>query len=379
MHTLPAIFSATEFEPTESSKEVKIRTSGTDQVVSNFQAGHRLEYVVKFPSKGNYRIEILCSSMYEDSAFHLELADRKISPSVKVPNTGGWNSFDWVGVVVKATKGKNLLTIVADKEYFDLSDIRVKHSSGVAVEPPDPEPPLPTDPTTPDVDNREFYHTFENGVAPFGIQAKDPSRVTICNFGRENGKAVRLQTQPGDTNVFGSGNLERCDLSLNQGLSGGFEGNEWWYAHSVMFPIDYVSPATGIGLAMDFHHTGSSGQANLHLDTSRWDNKMRFRGYGGSQDQNIYEKVLETPRKNIWYDFVYHIRWSSNSDGFVKAWMNGKFMMDHRGPTLYKGMGCYWKLANYHSATGPSSIIHDRIIRGTTAASVALGPLEGVV
>jgi hypothetical protein len=39
----------------------------------------------------------------------------------------------------------------------------------------------------------------------------------------------------------------------------------------------------------------------------------------------------------------------------------------------------YLKLANYHDDFGQqSALIHDRIIRGTTAASVALTPLEGV-
>jgi hypothetical protein len=46
--------------------------------------------------------------------------------------------------------------------------------------------------------------------------------------------------------------------------------------------------------------------------------------------------------------------------------------LEHRGPTLYAGQGCYLKLANYHTpvcdpypgCTGPaSSVIHDRVIR----------------
>jgi hypothetical protein len=47
-----------------------------------------------------------------------------------------------------------------------------------------------------------------------------------------------------------------------------------------------------------------------------------------------------------------------------------------RGPTLYAGMGCYLKLAHYHTPTPASSIIHDRVVRGTTAASVSPEPLQ---
>jgi hypothetical protein len=39
----------------------------------------------------------------------------------------------------------------------------------------------------------------------------------------------------------------------------------------------------------------------------------------------------------------------------------------------------YLKLANYHTAFGQSSsVIHDRVIRGTTWQAVSLTPLEGV-
>ena len=52
---------------------------------------------------------------------------------------------------------------------------------------------------------------------------------------------------------------------------------------------------------------------------------------------------------------------------------------DYSGPTLCSGQGCYLKLANYHTPFGkPSSVIHDRVIRGTAAATVSLTPLEGV-
>ena len=84
--------------------------------------------------------------------------------------------------------------------------------------------------------------------------------------------------------------------------------------------------------------------------------------------------------RNTWYDFVYHVKWSSGSDGYMQAWVNGVLMLDHRGPTLYTGYGVYLKLANYHSATGQaSSIIHDRVVRGPTALSVSPVPLAGVL
>jgi hypothetical protein len=63
----------------------------------------------------------------------------------------------------------------------------------------------------------------------------------------------------------------------------------------------------------------------------------------------------------------------------MEAWMNGKKVLTHNGPTLYAGQQCYLKLANYHDDFGqPSAVIHNRIIRGTSAAAVARTPLQGV-
>src|SRR5262249_47766557 len=77
--------------------------------------------------------------------------------------------------------------------------------------------------------------------------------------------------------------------------------------------------------------------------------------------------------------FVYHVKWSSGADGFFYAWVNGVQKLAYTGPTLYTGDSCYLKLANYHSPTGqPSSIIHDRVIRGSTPNAVALTMLDGV-
>jgi hypothetical protein len=84
--------------------------------------------------------------------------------------------------------------------------------------------------------------------------------------------------------------------------------------------------------------------------------------------------------KNVWYHFVYHVKWSSQADGFFDAWVNGARKMAYRGPTLYPDQGCYLKLANYHAAFGkPTSVIHARVIRGVTARAVSAGPLEGIL
>lgn len=226
----------------------------------------------------------------------------------------------------------------------------------------------------------EFFCSFETSPTDCGFseQAKVRGRATLVDYPRRHGaKAVRLYTEPGDTAVRGSGLWQRNDLTLDQATTGCYEGAEQWWAHSVLFPGDYVVPSHG-GVVADFHHTGPSGQANFHVDAMPYG--LRLRGYGGaSVNGGRYEARLGPVVRNRWYDFVYHVKWSSGSDGYFFAWVNGVRKLAHRGPTLYAGQGCYFKLANYHSGSGlPSAVVHDRVVRGTSAAAVSPTPLEGV-
>jgi hypothetical protein len=191
--------------------------------------------------------------------------------------------------------------------------------------------------------------------------------------------------------------MERNDLWLSQAESDGFEGREAWWAHSIYFPDDFQLPTWHAYVVFDFHNSGSGPwQANFMVQNIRGatdsaPGRLGLVGYGGdSNASGRFESVIGPIVKNKWYDFVYHVRWSSGSDGFFDAWVDGVKVLSHRGPTLYAGQGVYLKLANYHvpicdpypaciGTHSASSVIHDRVLRGTTALAVAPGPLEGVL
>jgi len=220
----------------------------------------------------------------------------------------------------------------------------------------------------------------------FAQQAKAPDRVTLVEAAGRSG--VRLRTLPGDRDIAGSGEAERADLALSPEASGCFEGQEQWWAHSLLFPSDYELPvATAAdpwpwGVVFDFHHTGSRGQANFQVDVADFPPRLRFAisagpvvssGAPGSPTQRWEIGPIV---KNRWYDFVYHVRWSSHGDGWFDAWVDGKQIVHYRGPTLYAGQGCYLKLANYHTPVGkPVSVVHARVRRGPTREALGSGAL----
>ena len=233
-----------------------------------------------------------------------------------------------------------------------------------------------------------FYCAFSGSPTDCGFeeQAKG-DRAALTSIARDGGTAVVLRTRPGDINVFGSGGAERNDLSLSQDATDCYQGRQHWWSHSIRFPDDYVVPPAGgvwhWGVVFDFHHTAAGGQANLQVVSLP--KGLAFWVAGGPSvvhgpgAPGFHQAMIGPVVKNVWYDFVYNVKWSAYGDGFVKGWVNGELKLDYRGPTLYAGEGCYLKLANYHSALGrPVAVIHDRIVRGTSPYAVSSRLLEGV-
>ena len=222
-------------------------------------------------------------------------------------------------------------------------------------------------------------------VAPFGIQAKDPSRVTLVNVGGR--PWARLLTMPGDTGIAGSGTSERCDFQLSQQLSGGFEGRDEWWEHEIMFPSDYVDPpestatSWNFGVVANFHNSApGAGQANFQVQTmpvtaiaADRPTGLSFQiAYGSQASPTKKVHPIGPLVRNVPYVFRYHVRWSSGADGFFDAWVNGVQKMSYKGPTLYSGQGVYLKLANYHTAHGkPSAVLHGRVVIARTQAALA--------
>lgn len=227
----------------------------------------------------------------------------------------------------------------------------------------------------------------------FRAQARAADRATVVEVAGTRG--VRLHTRPGDSHVHGSRDAERSDLALSQRASDCYEGREHWWAHSVLFPDDYVAPPEStattwnFGAVADFHNTGrGAGQANFQVTAmpataiaADRPTGLNFQIASGSQASPTQVTYPIGPVvRNQWYNFVYHVKWSSGVDGFFDAWVNGMRKMVYRGPTLFPGQGCYLKLANYHSAFGkPTSVIHARVIRADSPRALAAGSLEGIL
>ncbi|PYP19021.1 MAG: hypothetical protein DMD54_03990, partial [Gemmatimonadetes bacterium] len=105
-------------------------SAGGGYVVNNFETGEWLSYTVNVQNTTNYDIELRVSSQFSTSAFHVEIDGQNVTGSVVVPNTGNWNTFQWVGKKgVALTAGQHVLKVFADQQYFNLNSVRVLQST----------------------------------------------------------------------------------------------------------------------------------------------------------------------------------------------------------------------------------------------------------
>src|SRR5439155_1269997 len=110
-------------------------SAGGGYVVNNFETGEWLNYTVNVQTATNYDIELRVSSQFSTSAFHIEIDGQNVTGSVVVPNTGNWNTFQWVGKQgIALTAGQHVLKFFADQQYFNLNSVAVT----VANAPPSP-------------------------------------------------------------------------------------------------------------------------------------------------------------------------------------------------------------------------------------------------
>ena len=339
-------------------------------VVKNFNTGEWMAYTINVQTTGQYDLKVRLASKIDTEKLHFEIDGNNVTGTYLVPNTGGWEVYQLhtVKTNLQLTAGTHVLKVVSDEQWPGLDYFQI----------------TPSDPGV-----VEFSCDFENGWVACGFAEQKfndgQPRATIgSTFSRDGAKAVRLLTKPTDNGVSNSNAAVRDDLSLGS-LSDCAPGKEQWWAHSTLFPDDFHPPADGpdeFGVFFDFHHEGplgGEGQANFVV--TMVGNRITFYGFGGatvghsSRDPGFFRglSVIDPIQRNHWYDFVYHVKWSPNADGFFRAWVDGKLMVDHHGATLYEGHTCYLKLANYHTQTEQNSaIVHDRVKRGTNPAAVVV-------
>jgi hypothetical protein len=187
-----------------------------------------------------------------------------------------------------------------------------------------------------------------------------PGRVRVVTHPRrEGGWAGRFEVRPGDDVAHG----QRAELVYRSDEQ---EGQEEWWAWSVYFPRDFIpgdwtvftqwhdDPAEKFSPPVLFKVVGSS----LYLIV---------RG-GDPRSARPKRWTLAPLRRDHWYDFVFHVLWSTTDAGFVEAWVDGEEVVARTPtPTLYIGKTNYLKQGNYRYPSPDRSVLYQDAAREATS------------
>jgi hypothetical protein len=397
---------------------------GGGRVVRNFDTGEWMEYTINVATAGNYRLGIMAGHNATPGQYRIEIDGNDATGNVTVPSTGSWDIYQWFDApgAVALSAGQHVVRLVSAQEHYRVEKLRVSPEGGT---PPSGdgcdapglqmcvrfEPAPDTQFSGVQVTSQSLGSTITWSVQNKAADsATDTSRIGLVSGGRDGGTALRFATLDNDSNVHGSGQWERSEVQLSVAATGGTQGNEHWWAHSLYLPAEFQMPSGTYNshLVVQFHGVGGGAQPNfaLGLFNEPGTNRMVLRaqtygaGGGGDNEQYWYNVapshyvkgacIHDSPQEGVWYDFVHRIRWSATGTGIHEIWMRQaggavKKVLEKTGiNTLYSGNSAYLKLGLYHgNVPGTSAAIHDRIRRGTSFAAVAMPdftmPSGGVV
>ena len=182
--------------------------------------------------------------------------------------------------------------------------------------------------------------------------------------------AARYEVRPGDNNVAGSGNGERTEALVLR-RTRGREGDEQWYAWSTMFAPGFSANKSDWNIFTQWHNSGTTGgRVEFYVNG----NTLGFTTHGGDINKpTAHSCNIGNKANGKWHDFVFHVKWSSSTEGFAEVWLDGRKVVQLAGiPTLYFGQDVYLKQGYYRDGQSNVSVIYDDGMRqGTSYADVA--------
>ncbi len=177
-------------------------TGGNSRAVKNFASGERLIFTVNVARTATYSSEVRAAThaSVPDASFRVLVDGVDATGAVVLPNTGGWNNYQWVGKrSLQLTAGQRRIEIVSERPWFNLNTIRFAEQPAT----PYSGAPIPVPGTF------EAEH-FDLGGSGLGYQDASPGNQGDAGF-----RATE------DVDVFTSG-----DAGGNSFAVKNFEGGE---------------------------------------------------------------------------------------------------------------------------------------------------------
>jgi hypothetical protein len=173
-------------------------------------------------------------------------------------------------------------------------------------------------------------------------------------------------------------------------------GEEYWYGFSIFLPEDFIVndlsyeilaqwhgyPDFDIGETwrnpvMGLYSSGEAGEWSLVI---RYDSKRNTFESGERVYDGEEEFHLGSWETGVWTDWVFHVRWSYESDGLLEIWKNGVKVLYYEGPNAFNDAeGPYFKMGIYSGDVPCTRIVYHDEFRMADANSTYedVAPGEG--
>ena len=164
-------------------------------------------------------------------------------------------------------------------------------------------------------------------------------------------------------------------------------GSEQWYGFSTYIPTDWPDLDNRTVISQ-WHATPDAGEVwrSPPLAVRYTGGRITVTGrYSIEPIQNENDGVMldlythsDTFAKGVWHDWVFHVRWLYEDEGFVEAWLDDTQVVDYQGPIGYNDkVGVWFKWGIYRNDHPVTQVIfHDEYRRGNSHEEVDPGICE---
>lgn len=200
---------------------------------------------------------------------------------------------------------------------------------------------------------------------------------------------VRYGDCGGTDCLRGDGIRERAEVA--QVGTQNYQGETWWYGISFYVPPDYKDSGNAIGTSrtvsmFQYHQTPENpamGWFPAWMFAKEYNGPFVARAFASDPYMTPirYELWPASSFVGRWHDVVVEAKWSTGDDGFMRMWMNGTMVLDHRGATRSPGnKDIYFKYGVYRPSTPATQIntvlYFDEVRRGSAREQVDIRLIE---
>jgi hypothetical protein len=159
----------------------------------------------------------------------------------------------------------------------------------------------------------------------YGTGLYVPGAIQLStNYARSGLRSAEITVREGDIEAAGDDDtrVERAELD-----SGHFplRGQEAWYGFSMLVPKDFPIVDDRLVVA-----SCKQSDVSRPIVAQRFQNGKHTFTVESQGRKELY-KLPPIPLGQ-WVDMIYHLRYSTGTDGLVEVWMNGKKVVTYSGP-----------------------------------------------